>query len=363
MTEEEYWFWLCNIPGISRNKIKVLLKLYEHPENIFHASAKNLLHIARLTDQDKDNIINTRSISKIQENYNIILKNKIQFVSIKSNNYPKRLLDIEDKPYGLYIKGKTIDEKSPSVAIIGARDCSNYGKVMAEEYAKVFAQNGVQVISGMARGIDSYAHLGALNGCGTTFAVLGCGVNTCYPKENLDIYQKISMNGGVISEYPPDLKPLPRFFPERNRIISGLSDAILVMEAREKSGSLITVDFALEQGKDVYALPGRVSDSLSMGCNKLIKQGAGVAVSAEAILEEMGINFLNISKQSKNDNNLLERNSNLVYSCLDLQPKSLDEIIHNVQLTISEVLSAIVDLELQGFIEETSKNHYAKIKR
>lgn len=363
MTKKEYWFWLCNIPGMTRKKIKRLLNNYEKSENVFCLSTDNLLLNTQLTDEDKNNIIKSRSISKIQENYGIIQNRGIKFISLDEDEYPRRLKNIEDKPYGLYIKGVLPKEEIPSVAIIGARNCSNYGKKIAEEYAKTFAKYGVQVISGLARGIDSAGHRGALTGMGSTYAVLGCGVDVCYPRENLDLYTEIIKKGGIISEYPLHQHPLPRFFPERNRLISGLSDLILVMEAREKSGSFITVDFALEQGKDIYALPGRVSDSLSVGCNRLIKQSAGIADSPESILMELGITTSKNKKINKNYNNLLESIPNMVYSCLDLQPKSLDEIIHNVQLTISEVLSAIVELELQGFIEETSKNHYAKTDR
>ena len=193
-------------------------------------------------------------------------------------------------PDGIYVRGRLPAEGKPSAAIVGARACSAYGRAQARNYARALSAAGVQIISGLASGIDAAAHEGALEGGTETFAVLGCGVNICYPKENYPLMRKILNNkGGVLSEFLPGDPPLAWHFPKRNRIISALADLVLVVEAREKSGSLITADYALEQGKSVYALPGRVTDPLSRGCNLLIAQGAGVAVDPESLLEELGI--------------------------------------------------------------------------
>ncbi len=210
--------------------------------------------------------------------------------------YPPYLKQYERMPAGLYVIGRFPDPSRPCVAIVGARNCSGYGKSEAERFGKTLAENGVQIISGLAYGIDVSSQIGALRGGGTAFAVLGSGADVCYPKENRSVYDEIIRNGGgIISEYEPGTKAAPWHFPLRNRIISALADIVLVIEARKKSGSLITVEYALEQGKSVFAIPGRNVDALSFGCNALISQGAGIAVSPEVILEELALCRMNAS--------------------------------------------------------------------
>lgn len=220
-------------------------------------------------------------------------KRGISFYSMEDSAYPKRLREIPDPPYGLFVKGRLPDPARPCVAIIGARMASAYGREQARRFAKELAENGIQIVSGMARGIDGIAERAAFDGGGVSFAVLGSGVDVCYPRENQNLYDRTVKEGGVISEYFPGMQPLAQFFPARNRIISGLAEVLLVVEARAHSGTLITVDMALEQGKEVFAIPGRVSDALSFGCNRLIRQGAGIAMEPRDILEY----FYGISKE------------------------------------------------------------------
>ena len=203
--------------------------------------------------------------------------------------YPRRLRELASMPEELYVIGELPDDSQPSVAIVGARMCSGYGRRTAYEFGRILAGKGVQVISGMASGIDSSAQEGALDGGGKSFAVLGGGADVCYPRGNTTLYNRLKEQGGIISEQPAGTAPLSFYFPARNRIISGLSDLVLVVEAKSRSGSLITVDFALTQGRTVYAVPGRVGDALSDGCNYLIAQGAGIAYAPEAILNELQI--------------------------------------------------------------------------
>lgn len=360
MTEEESLYRLSCISGIYRRKIKKLLDIYQSANKLFELSNEEINKINILTENEKKAIIDNKNDKRIMERFCYLKEQNIEFISCKNPCYPEKLKNIADAPWFLFKKGK-LNEKRPSVAIVGARNCSNYGKEMALYYARELAENGVTIISGLARGIDSYAHKGALESGGETIAVLGCGVNVCYPKENYQLYCDIANSGGIISEYQVDMQPRPMFFPERNRIISGLADIILVVEARIKSGSLITADCALEQGKDVFAIPGRVTDSLSSGCNQLISQGAAIANSPSEILNELGIKYEKNKKLLKKSNNLLERKENMLYSCLDLQPKSLDEILSNIDLTYKEILMTLVDLEIKGLIKETSKNYYVRI--
>lgn len=209
----------------------------------------------------------------------------IRYVSFGEEIYPNKLKNIPDLPYGIFVKGKLPDEGKPSVAIVGARACSEYGKFVAREFSEKLAAYGVQIISGMARGIDSISQEACLKAGGHTFAVLGNGVDICYPEELVDLYNGIARDGGLISTYAPGTPPVSMNFPPRNRIISGLADVVLVVEARKKSGTLITVDMALEQGREVGIIPGRITDSLSRGCHELIKQGANVIVDVEQLLE------------------------------------------------------------------------------
>lgn len=276
--------------------------------------------------------------------------------------YPRRLLWHKDMPHQLFVKGSLPREDQPTVAIVGARMCSYYGQTQAFEFARALSQAGVQIISGMARGIDGHAHRGALAGGTPTFAVLGCGVDICYPRSNYDLYRKIPEKGGMLSELPMGYEPLARNFPLRNRIISGLADLVLVIEAKKKSGSLITVDCALEQGKTVYALPGRVSDELSYGCNLLIAQGAGIACTAEDLLEELGIPSGKSDKLLRNSQIRLESQKNMVYSCLDLQPQNLNHILEKIPLSPEEVMGILLELQLEELVVEPMKNYYAKVK-
>ena len=289
--------------------------------------------------------------------------NGIKVVNVGDDNYPGKLLPFSHKPDFLFYKGNLPKENLPTVAMVGARACSNYGRNMAKKIGKELSDRGVQVISGMARGIDTYSQIGALQGTTPTYAVLGCGVDVCYPTENIELYNHILKNhGGIISEYPPGAEPLAWHFPMRNRIISGLSDKILVIEAKEKSGSLITVEWALEQGKDVMAVPGRVGETLSEGCNRLIKTGAGIVTSVKDILEDM-----QLSGEDKKEENVNEILSNLakelrpVYQALEIQPKSLYEIMESLECDYGTVMSVLLKLQKLGLIEQPVDNYYAKI--
>ena len=237
----------------------------------------------------------------------------------------------------MYVKGKLPDPNRKSVAIIGARMCSYYGRTQAYEFAKEFASCGVQVISGLARGIDGMGHRGALMEKGKTFAVLGCGVDICYPREHIGLYMDIlEQGGGILSEFPPGTPPLAVNFPLRNRIISGLSDA----------------------------LPGPVDSPLSTGCNRLIQQGAGVLLSAENLLNEWGIMPDNLCRKTeiKPDKNkkTLESEDELVYSCVGLYPKNVEHLVLETGLEIRKLMRVLVSLELQGYIKEVSKNYYIR---
>lgn len=219
--------------------------------------------------------------------YETLRERGISLVTEQEAAFPGRLREIPDAPWALYYVGRLPAEKERTVALVGARDCTEYGRYMAKQFGAGLARAGVQVISGLARGIDGASQRAAMEAGGYSFGVLGCGVDICYPEENRELYDALADAGGFCSEYPPGTPPKAVFFPPRNRLISGLADGLLVIEAKEKSGTLITVDMALEQGREVYALPGRATDPLSGGCNRLIRQGAGLVCSPEQLLEEL----------------------------------------------------------------------------
>ena len=281
----------------------------------------------------------------------------IQYIQQNHAAYPQKLLCYKGMPKGLYVLGKLPDKTRKSVAIVGARRSSAYGNQIAKSFAKELAGAGIQIISGMAWGIDGKAHEGALEGGGDTYAVLGCGVDICYPSGHRKIYEAMIQRGGILSEQPPGMPPMAGHFPARNRIISGLSDLVLVVEAKERSGSLITADLALEQGKDVFAVPGRIGDEMSKGCLNLIKQGAGLADSPLVLLEALGIER-NVSEKSVKI--VLEKNEDIVYSWIRLQPVSLEELVKKTGFGSREVLFALVGLELKGCIREMQKNQYVR---
>lgn len=356
--KDRYWYWMCNIKGLSNRKLLKLLEIYTDPCILYEAEESTIRNLEGISKDDIEKIWNSKENWNLTGEYEKLIRKNIRFVHRNSKDYPDRLKNIPDAPIGLYIKGELPIDELPSVAIVGARICSEYGRGIARKFGRELAESGVQIISGLARGIDSFAQSGALEGGGNTFGVFGCGVDECYPRENISLYMKIQKQGGILSEYSPGTKPLPYRFPERNRIISGLADVVLVVEAKEKSGSLITVDHALEQGRDVFAVPGRVTDALSGGCNQLIRQGAGIVISIEDIVNELSIVCKKIKKNSKKSNNLLATGENMVYSCLDLQPKSLNKILGEVPMSLQELLSILLSLEMKGYILEISKNNY-----
>lgn len=353
---EAYWCWLCGLEGFYRPHIKALLQRFETPKGVYEATDQEIEGCPWLTAKQKQSL----KKGKRDENFwHGLEKRGIQFISARHPNYPKRLLEIWDYPYGLFYRGRLPENEKQAIAIVGARSCSDYGRRYAREIAKSLASCGVQIISGMALGIDCSSQSAALEAGGESFAVLGCGVDVCYPRNNRELYRKLELQGGILSEYPPGTQPLARHFPIRNRIISGLAQTVLVIEARERSGSLITADCALEQGRDVMAVPGRITDPVSAGCNRLIAQGAGIILSVEYLLELLCISPCGV-KNTKINQIPLETKEKLVYSCVDLQPVSLEEIIMKTHLSPQEAMGILTTMLLKGYVQEPMKNHYIK---
>ena len=359
--EKEYLYWLCHVPAIGAVKIN---KLYEYAgsfKRIYNMEGKEFERAGILNEKEG---VSFEEWKPKQEGFKRELEDLtnrgISFVTPCESAYPKRLLPIYSRPMGIFFKGKLPDEDRPVAAVVGARNCTEYGKEMASYLSGQLAKAGVQIVSGLAYGIDAAGHRGALLAGGDTYGVLGCGINTCYPREHYRLYEQMAVQGGILTEFMPDEPPKQGNFPMRNRIISGISDVILVIEARIKSGSLITADLGLEQGKEIFALPGRVTDPLSEGCNWLISQGAQVLAGPEAVLEYFRLQSGKILRVYEKNKNGLAKNEKMVYSCLDLQPKNLEEIVSLSRLSVSDCMGALLELELGGLIVQTSHQYYGK---
>ncbi len=363
MTKEEYWFWLCNIKNIYNEQINKLFNVFSSPEEIYNASSKDLIE----TKLSKTEIENIEKSKKDLSNLKLLEKIKkegVKFIYPDSKDYPAKLSLIKNMPYSLYVKGNLPDDNLLSVGMVGARACSEYGKSQTIRFAKSLASKKIQIISGLALGIDSISAKAALNVGGKTFAVLGSGIDIIYPRENIELYYEIIMNdGGIISEYPLGTIPYPWQFPFRNRLISGLSDKILIMEARKRSGTLVTASYALEQGKDIYCLPGKITDSLSDGCNQLIADGAGILLSPEYLLSDL---YEKVNSTINTNISLdtcpfdIESDEYKVYELLESSPTSTEEIIQKTSLNPESISTILMDLEISGLIREVSKNFFVK---
>ena len=279
------------------------------------------------------------------------------------SDYPEKLLRIKKPPEKLYLRGYLPDPKKKIVSIVGARNCTDYGSTLAKIIARILSLNDVQIISGLAMGIDTQGHMGAIEVDKPTYAVLGCGVDICFPAHNSNIYERIlDSGGGIMSEVEIGMPPLAYNFPLRNRIISGLSDIVIVVEARDKSGSLITADYALEQGKTIFACPGRVGDSLSRGTNNLIKQGAYILTSADDVLEHLGLIVDGLIPKVEKDISKLDYFERMIYDKLEDETLHIDQIVERTKLPVSKCLNVLMSLELNGFVETTINNYYRRVE-
>lgn len=369
MERKEYWHWFHTVKGISQKEKEELLKLCSDVAVWYQTSekgqTKELFGGLVLTETQKNRqqeiqhaLEEHTQKEEAKKSFEQMAGKEIQMVTREETEFPLRLKHIYLSPFVLYYIGNLPKEECSSIGIIGARNCSIYGEEIAKEFGKCLSEAGIQIISGMARGIDSSAQK-SVESPGKAFAILGSGVDVCYPKENKELYLKLCKNGGVISEEPPGTGPLSYNFPKRNRIIAGLSDALLVVEAREKSGSLITVSYALEQGKEIYAIPGRLYDRLADGTNRLIQEGAYLVREPEDILHNFSEqNHEILTKSQKNQKLSLETDEKMVYACLSLHPKHLEQIAQETGQSVSILSVLLFEMEMKRYIKQPMKNYY-----
>ena len=356
------WFWLNNIEGIGIAKIRELLNNFQDAENIYDLTKEDLWGHMYLSEQDKENLLSEAIKDKAAQKFEKLLASNVKCIFPFDAEYPGRLLELYDKPNILYYVGRIPPADRRSVAIVGSRNCSYYGESIARELAGLLAKHGVNVISGLAKGIDRSAHEGTVFMGGYTGAVLAGGPDKCYPKQNYNLYMDILQSGGgIMSEYGPGEATLPGMFPIRNRIISGLCEAVIVVEAGHKSGSLITANYALEQNRRILAVPGRIGDAGCEGSNELIAQGAETITSYEQFLELMELTETESGKKVST-NLTLANNEKVLYSLLlDFAPKSLETLSEESELPYSDVFEGLIGLEVRGLIKEIGKNFYVRI--
>ena len=365
MYDNIYMLWLSSlVHQVGSRKLNSLLDTFGSAVAVFKAPIDELQQAMGAAHHGFDFISRHRNLKYIEEFIENMQAKGVAYISRENPRFSTLLREIPDPPVGIFVIGTFPADDTNKVAIIGSRKCSEYGLLTARVLAQPLAAAGIVIVSGMARGVDSMAHRGALQGGGLTIAVLGCGVDICYPAENKELRDLIIQNGCVISEYGPGVRPTPAFFPARNRIISGLSCGIIVTEAGLKSGTLITVDQAQEQGREVLAVPGNISSKLSQGTNQLIRDGAFPVSSHEDVLSILGIApapvIENLPQNSKNSKTNLAPDEKQVYDRLSLEPISFDKLADTLEIDIGRLHLVCTGLELKGLAKKLPGARYIR---
>lgn len=355
MKDKKYCIWLSSIPGVGSKSCLSLIRHFGSAENIYQCSFQELMSSGLIKERTASSITENRKLENINEYLKIMKENGIKVYTIGESEYPENLKNIYDPPPVIYVKGEIKKEDSLAIGIVGSRKASDYGLKTAQKIAYRLADLGITIVSGMALGIDTAAHRGALEAKGRTIAVFGCGLKYVYPMTNFRLSQDIMKSGALISEYPFDTEAVPGQFPARNRIISGMSLGVIVVEAGEKSGSLITADFALEQGREVFAVPGNISSPNSKGTNTLIKNGAKLVSEIEDILEELNLGITYAAKSSPHDNGSkldMSVEENLILAFLSNKGGTKDEIAAATALQPGKTMAALTMLEIRGIVQQ-----------
>lgn len=354
---------LGTVPRLGSQRIRNLMARFKSPQRVFHASLRELVQVDGVDKTLAEKIRAGGDAAFVESQTRLLEAHQAQLISYWDAAYPAPLKKTVDAPILLYVRGDVNLLKGPAIAVVGTRAPSTYGKLVTDTLARELVANGITIVSGFARGVDTIAHSAAFKAGGTTVAVLGSGVDVIYPYENqklaADLVQQ--KKGALLSEFPMGSKPDAPHFPRRNRIISGMTPATLIIEAGLKSGALITADFALEQGRDVLAVPGNINSPKSVGCNYLIQQGAKLVSKIDDILEELHLP----SKQhdSPSADERLKQLSGVearVYSVLNSDPQHIDKISAACQLSISETLGVLLSLELRNYVNQYAGKHFVK---
>lgn len=355
MSDLRYWIALNLLPDIGPVLSRRLISAFGEPENIFNMDMHELMRVEDIGEERARRIIGFKEWDRVDKEIERINKNNVRVLTIKDKGYPQALKQLNDAPVVLYVKGEIMESDRYAIAMVGSRTPTPYGNQVAEGMSYDLGRKGLTIVSGMARGIDTSSHKGAIKAGGRTIAVLGSGLDVPYPRENKRLMDEIMASGAIISEFPMGTLPDKGNFPKRNRIISGLSLGVIVVEATIDSGSLITVGYALEQGKEVFAVPGNITSRKSKGTNDLIKKGARLIESADEVIDELRHQLKGIIKEGKDDVRLLPpitKDEEMIVNSLDNEPRHIDDIVRQTKLSANKVLSLLLSLELKGIVKQ-----------
>ena len=357
---KQFWVGFNLVKGIGAARLRMLLNYFEDIEAAWNASSQQLRE-AGLSQKIVESLLQVRTDGSLEKTWQRIFAQEIQVITWDDDEYPRRLKEIDQPPPVLYVRGGVGIADEWSIAIVGTRRITAYGRQVTEEIAGALAGSGLTVISGLARGVDSIAHKAALATGGRTIAVLGSGVDIIYPQEHRALAEKIIAQGALISDYPPGTPPEGVNFPPRNRIISGLSLGVIVVEASERSGALITAEFAVDQGRDVFAIPGPIYAPQSIGCNRLIQQGAYMLLKPRDVLESLDLNLV-VEKRAARSVLPANPTEAQLLSSLSQQPLHVDEIQARTNLPVENVTAALTMMELKGMVKQVGGMRYVVVR-
>ncbi|MDI6781308.1 MAG: DNA-processing protein DprA [bacterium] len=351
-----HYLTLNMIPDIGPVRFQMLLSHFGNVEDILTASVAEITRVNGIGEKIAQAIVEKRGQVCIDEELKKIEAAKARVITLEDEEYPLNLKSIWAAPPVLYVRGCLKEDDRLSISLVGTRSASSYGRKMADRFAQDLVRYGLTVVSGLARGIDTASHLGAISAKGRTVAVLGCGVDIVYPPENKGLFEQIVQHGAVVSEFPMGTTPESFNFPRRNRIISGLSLGTVVIEASIRSGALITTNYAIEQGREVFAVPGGIDSRLSAGNHHLIKEGAKLITCVEDIIEEIGLLVQTLKQppapEVKKDIEIIDDAEKKVYSLMQDEPQHIDYFIYNSGMSAGQIASILLQLELKGIVRQ-----------
>ena len=359
MDDKRYWVGFNLVKGIGPARLRVLLDHFGAAERAWRATAPDL-EAAGLNSKLIESLQRTRSSDLLERTWKRIQEQGISVLTWDDHGYPRRLKEVDQPPPVLYLRGAILEEDQWAVAMVGTRRVTKYGRQTTQELAGALARNGITVVSGLARGVDGIAHQACLDNGGRTLAVLGCGVDRIYPPEHRRLAERILANGALISDYPPGTPPEAANFPPRNRIISGLSQAVVVVEAGRKSGALITAAFAAEQGREVFAVPGNIYAPQSKGTNLLIQEGAQILLNIDSVMESLNLGQVEEHRTARAvlPSDAVEAR---LYELLGREPLHVDDIRNLTGLPIEKVSATLTLMELKGMVRQIGSMNYVAV--
>ncbi|MCL0041240.1 DNA-processing protein DprA [Dehalococcoidia bacterium] len=353
MSEIKYWVGFNMIPGIGRVRFGRLLEYFGDVEKAWHANLAELI-AAGLDYRSASTIVARRPRIELDRVLDMLDRYNIKVLAQDDPSFPQRLKEIYDAPLVLYVRGNLIPDDEWALAVVGTRQATSYGREVTQRLVTDLARNKITIVSGLARGIDSIAHRAALAAGGRTIAVFACGLDMVYPAENRELAQEIMKHGALVSDYPLGTKPKAENFPRRNRIMSGMSLGVLVVEALEKSGAMITANLALQQDREVFAVPGSILSAASRGSNLLIREGAKAVLEVNDILEELNLNIVSQQLEVVPEN----ENESLLLKYLSQEPRHIDELCRHSSLPMPVVSSTLTMMELKGMVIQQGNMNY-----